>query len=77
MILRDTAAGKKMAELRAAKGLSMRDVFEMSREIGRVHRNRSFLVAPSRLSDIEARGMIPDAPRLYVLSLIYDCTVSS
>jgi len=73
MIPRDTAAGKRF---RIAKGLNMRDVFELSGEIGRVHHKRAFFFPPSRLSDIEARGLIPDLARLYVASLIYDCTVA-
>jgi len=56
MILRATAVGKKMAELRIAKGLSMRDVFEISREIGRVRRNRAFLVG--------AESIVPTSRRV-------------
>jgi transcriptional regulator with XRE-family HTH domain len=53
----------------------MRDVFELSEELARIQRNTEFLVPPSRLSEIEAKGVVPSIYRLYALSIAYGCTV--
>jgi hypothetical protein len=37
--------------------------------------NRAFLIPPSRLSEIESRGVIPNIHRLYTLSVVYGCTL--
>jgi transcriptional regulator with XRE-family HTH domain len=50
-------AGKSLRTLREKLGLTMRDVENSS--------------APSRLSDIETKGILPSIYRLYTLSVIY------
>jgi transcriptional regulator with XRE-family HTH domain len=75
MAHKDIQGGRRLAELRVAKGLSMRDVFELSQELATIEHNTDFLVPPSRLSDIESKGVIPSICRLYVLSIAYGCTV--
>jgi len=61
---RDKRAGQKLAELRNRKGLSMRDVDELSQQVAKQRGNRAFLIPPSRLSEIESRGVIPNIHRL-------------
>ncbi len=72
---RDKHAGRSLAELRKARGLSMRDVDELSQQVANERRNRVFLIPPSRLSEIESRGVIPSIHRLYTLSIVYECTL--
>jgi len=49
----------------------MRDVENASARIAERHGNEEFAVAPSRLSDIETKGLIPSIYRLYSLAVIY------
>jgi len=72
---RDKRAGQKLAELRNRKGLSMRDVDELSQQVANQRGNRAFLIPPSRLSEIESRGVIPNIHRLYTLFVVYGCTL--
>ena len=49
----------------------MRDVESASMRIAEKHGNAEFGVSPSRLSDIETKGLIPSIFRLYSLAVIY------
>jgi len=49
----------------------MRDVEAASERIAVRHKNGNFEVSLSRLSDIEAKGILPNLHRLYSLSVIY------
>jgi hypothetical protein len=49
----------------------MRDVENSSARIAERYRNEEFSVPPSRLSDIETKGILPSVYRLYTLSVIY------
>ena len=64
-------AGKKLRMLREELGLTMRDVESASQQIARRHQNDQFCIAPSRLSDIETKGVVPSFYRLYSLATIY------
>lgn len=75
MALKDINAGRSMARFRIAKGLSMRDVYDLSKDLARIRNNTDFLIPPSRLSDIESKGVIPSLHRLYTLSIAYGCTM--
>jgi transcriptional regulator with XRE-family HTH domain len=62
--------------MRLARGLTLRDVQQASKELAIKRRNRAFLLPPSRLSDIEAKGTMPNAYRLFALSVVYDVALS-
>jgi len=57
--------------LREELGLTMRDVEAASERIAARHGNEDFALSLSRLSDIEAKGVLPNLYRLYSLSVIY------
>ena len=64
-------AGKNLRTLREKLGLTMRDVENSSARIADKYRNEEFSIPPSRLSDIETKGILPSIYRLYTLSIIY------
>lgn len=51
----------------------MRDVESASARIAARHGNDEFAISPSRLSDIETKGLIPSIFRFYSLAVIYRC----
>jgi transcriptional regulator with XRE-family HTH domain len=65
------SAGQSLRALRDKLGLTMRDVENASLRIAERHRNEEFAIPPSRLSDIETKGIIPSIYRLYALAVIY------
>src|SRR5579872_911346 len=64
-------AGKSLRTLREKLGLTMRDVENSSARLADRYRNEEFSIPPSRLSDIETKGILPNLYRLYTLSIIY------
>jgi len=66
-------AGKRLCQLRLERGLTMRDVQAVSRKIAGRKRDGSFIIVPSRLSDIENGRVTPSIYRLYSLSVAYRC----
>src|SRR6266567_4701878 len=64
-------AGKSLRTLREKLGLTMRDVENSSARVADKYRNEEFSIPPSRLSDIETKGILPSIYRLYTLSVIY------
>lgn len=64
-------AGKSLRTLREKLGLTMRDVENSSARIADRYRNEEFSIPPSRLSDIETKGILPSIFRLYTLAIIY------
>ena len=64
-------AGKSLRALREKLGLTMRDVETSSARMAEKYRNEEFSVPPSRLSDIETKGVLPSIFRLYTLAVIY------
>jgi transcriptional regulator with XRE-family HTH domain len=67
------AAGSNLRTVRERLGLTMREVESASARIANRHGNDEFSVSPSRLSDIETKGLVPSIFRLYSLSIIYHC----
>ena len=65
------AAGLNLRGLRERLGLTMREVESASVRIAEKHGNDEFTVSPSRLSDIETKGLVPSVFRLYSLAIIY------
>lgn len=67
------AAGLNLRGVRERLGLTMREVESASVRIADRHGNDEFSVSPSRLSDIETKGLVPSIFRLYSLAIIYRC----
>ena len=64
-------AGQKLRALREALGCTMRDVENASVRIARRLGSEEYAVPPSRLSDIETKGVVPSIFRLYSMAAIY------
>ena len=63
--------GQKLRELREYLGYRMKDVELASNQIARRFENDEFAIPPSRLSDIETKGIVPSIFRLYSFAAIY------
>jgi len=63
--------GQKLKRARERLNLRYRDVEEASREIARRHGSDEYVIALSRLADIENKGTTPSLYRLYSLCAIY------
>ncbi len=63
-------AGQKLKRIRERLRLKYRDVEEASARIAEANQNDEFIVALSRLSDIENKGTNPGMYRLYSLCAI-------
>ncbi len=63
--------GQKLKRARERLNLRFREVEEASTKIARRRNNDEFIVALSRLADIENKGTIPSIYRLYSLCAIY------
>ncbi len=69
-------AGRKLKRARERLKLRFRDVEEASAQIAVRRRNDEFIVALSRLADIENKGTMPSIYRLYSLCAIYRLDVA-
>ena len=65
------SAGKRLRELREQVGMTLRDVEQASTRLADIRGVEDYVINPSRLSDIETKGVVPSIYRLYVLSVIY------
>jgi transcriptional regulator with XRE-family HTH domain len=65
------SAGQSLRVVRERLGLTMRDVESASNAIAAKHKSDEFAIPPSRLSDIETKGVVPSIYRLYSLAVIY------
>jgi transcriptional regulator with XRE-family HTH domain len=63
--------GQRLRALRETLGYRMRDVELASDQIAERFDNEEFAIPPSRLSDIETKGVIPSIFRLYSFAAIY------
>lgn len=63
--------GQKLKRARERLNLRYRDVEEHSQRIAERHKNDEFVIALSRLADIENKGTVPSIYRLYSLCAIY------
>ena len=63
--------GQRLRALREMLGYRMRDVEIASNQIARRFDSEEFAIPPSRLSDIETKGIIPSIFRLYSFAAIY------
>src|SRR2546423_14075752 len=64
-------AGLNLRISRERLGLTMREVETARARIADIHGNDEFSVSPSRLSDIETKGLVQCIYRLYYLAIIY------
>lgn len=64
-------AGRKLKQVRERLKLRYRDVEQASQKIAELHQNDEFVIALSRLADIENKGTVPSLCRLYALCAIY------
>ena len=69
----ETKGGHRLRALRETLGCTMRDVENASLQIARRLGSDEFAIPPSRLSDIETKGVVPSIFRLYSLAAIYRC----
>jgi len=63
--------GQKLRALREALGYRMREVEVASTQIAQRFDSEEFAISPSRLSDIETKGVIPSIFRFYSFAAIY------
>ena len=63
--------GQRLRALRESLGYRMRDVELASGRIAQRFESDEFAIPPSRLSDIETKGIIPSIFRLYSFAAIY------
>jgi len=63
--------GQQLRTVREQLGLTMRDVEAASARLAVRHNNADFVIALSRLSDIETKGVVPNIYRLYSLAAVY------
>lgn len=64
-------AGMVLRKIRDSLGLTMRDVENASLIVAQTHDSMEYLIPPSRLSDIETKGVVPSVYRFYCLAAIY------
>jgi transcriptional regulator with XRE-family HTH domain len=64
-------AGRRLRLIRESLGLTIRDVEAASTRLAAKYGNEDFAITLSRLSDIEAKGVVPGIFRLYSLAVIY------
>jgi transcriptional regulator with XRE-family HTH domain len=69
------APGMTLGRLRETAGKTMRDVETFSARIAEAQRNEEFSIPPSRLTDIETKGVLPSIFRLYSLATTYGVPV--
>lgn len=70
-VTRIMSAGRRLRELREQMGLTLRDVELASTALAEMRGVDEFIINPSRLSDIETKGVIPSIYRMYSLSVVY------
>ena len=64
-------AGEKLKRVRERLKLTYRDVEKASQQIAERRGSDEFVIALSRLADIENKGTVPTIYRLYTLCAIY------
>jgi transcriptional regulator with XRE-family HTH domain len=64
-------AGQKLKKKREELNLRYRDVEDASLQIAARRKNDEYIIALSRLADIENKGTVPTIYRLYSLCAIY------
>jgi transcriptional regulator with XRE-family HTH domain len=70
-----SSPGERLRATRSALGITLRDVHTASEKLAQKHRNRRFILPPSRLHDLEVKNTVPSLHRLYTLAHVYGCDV--
>jgi transcriptional regulator with XRE-family HTH domain len=65
------SAGIDLRKIRDRLGLTMRDVENASAIIAQRRGSEEYMIPPSRLSDIETKGVVPSVYRFFALAAIY------
>jgi transcriptional regulator with XRE-family HTH domain len=65
------SAGRRLRDVRERLGMTLRSVEEASSQLASAFKNIEFAIPPSRLSDIETKGVLPSIYRLQSLAIIY------
>jgi len=65
------SSGMALRKIRDSLNLTMRDVENASAIVSQRHSSQEYLIPPSRLSDIETKGVVPSVFRFYCLAAIY------
>ena len=68
---RKLAAGKKLQQVRASRGLTLRDVQASAKQLAAQRHDKAYRLSISRLSQYEAQGVIPNIYAMYSLSKVY------
>jgi transcriptional regulator with XRE-family HTH domain len=63
--------GQRLRALREVLGYTMRDVEGASLQIARRLGSDEYAIPPSRLSDIETKGVVPSIFRIYSMAAVY------
>jgi transcriptional regulator with XRE-family HTH domain len=71
------AAGMALRKIRDSLSLTMRDVENASAVVSQRRGSEEYLIPPSRLSDIETKGVVPSIFRFYCLAAIYHKPLTS
>jgi transcriptional regulator with XRE-family HTH domain len=57
-------AGEQLRDLRLQRGLTMRDVQDVTARLAKQRHNRRLTISPSRLSDLENERVTPNVYRV-------------
>jgi len=68
--------GKKLKELRARLGITVREVEEQSQKIAEAQGNSEFFVSNNWLTRLENTNSVPSIHKLFSLSAVYRVRVS-
>lgn len=69
--VRREVPGLRLRALREQLGLTMRDVETASARLAAKYGNTEYIIPPSRLDDIETKGVVPSVFRFYTLAVTY------
>lgn len=65
------AGGQRLRELRERLGFTVREVQAATEQVAAKYGNRAFAINKARLSDLEAKGILPNIYKLYALAAVY------
>ena len=77
MRMENKKAGRELRKIREFQGLTLREVYHLSKRVAARKHSRGFIVPASRLSEIESSGAIPSIHRLYTLAQVYKLSLSA
>lgn len=69
--------GQQLRKIRESLGLTVRRVQELSEQLASKHNNPQYFIDKARLSDIEAKGILPSIFKAYALAAIYHQSIAT